>query len=385
MSILLRESAGSDSSHELATVTDPRYLEIDQKHLLLAEYLESNGYAAIVLQNPWNFAWFTAGGNNTRDDARQVCGTLFITPDARVVLTSNVDSPWLFETQIRQLGFQLKERPWQEHAEKLVEDLCRGRKVVSDTGVAGTKNVADIVTDLRLTLSLREQLVARSLGTDLTAVVERSAAKSKAGQSELDIAGSLIHRLIRKNITPVSVQVTADLRRQQHPYGHSGDQTVQNVCSIAVVGRREGLCVGVERTVVFGAPSPEFLQAYQAAALVQATGIAFSKPDWELEELWTRIRRIYEKFGFRDEWRRCEQAEVIAHQPREMRLVPHSPFRLAPGLALHWHPLVRGVGLGDTILVTSGAPQILTRSADWPEIRIEVKGEEIRRPGWVQL
>lgn len=382
MTIALREQSGSDSSYELLAVSEPRFLEIDQKQRLVAEFLESHGYDALLLQQPWNFAWFTAGGDNTRDGQTDTCAALFINADARVILASNVDSSWIFETQVRRLGFQLKERHWQEAPERLLEDLCRGRNVASDTGFNGTRDVSEELLELRLPMSYREQASVRALGLDLAHIVERSAAKTQRGQTECDVAGAVLHRLLLKQIQPVSVQVTADQVRAQHPHAHSSVRPVDRLCSISIVGRREGICVAVRRTVSFGPPDEDTLHAFQTAAMIHATGICFSRAEWEVEELWPRVRRIYEKFGFADDWRHSEQSEIIAHRPREIRVVPRNPFRLSPGMAIHWHPLVAGMGLGDTILVTPlGRAEFLTRTGEWPELQIEVKGEQYACPG----
>lgn len=41
-------------------ITDPRYLEIDHKQELIADLLEKDNQTALIIQQPWNFQWFTS-------------------------------------------------------------------------------------------------------------------------------------------------------------------------------------------------------------------------------------------------------------------------------------------------------------------------------------
>src|SRR5579872_4681419 len=110
--------------------TDPdRYEDIDRKQERVAEFLSRKKYDALLLKQPCNFAWFTVGADCPRHAGGDSSASLFITPEARVVVTNNVDSGQLFDRQLGGLGFQLKQRPWHDGQASLIEDLCRGRNV----------------------------------------------------------------------------------------------------------------------------------------------------------------------------------------------------------------------------------------------------------------
>ena len=88
--------------------------DVQLKHARVREFLTRFGYDGLLLQCPHNVAWFTAGADVTRSGGSETSAALFVTPEARVMITDNVDSPQLFEREIFGLGFQLKERPWHE-------------------------------------------------------------------------------------------------------------------------------------------------------------------------------------------------------------------------------------------------------------------------------
>lgn len=114
------------SSGELPVISAERANDIDQKHERVAQFLKENKVAALLLQWPSNLAWFTSGTDFTRSGSSDTTASLFLLPEARVVLTSNVDSTQFFEGTLTGLGFQLKERPWHEPPAVLVADVCRG-------------------------------------------------------------------------------------------------------------------------------------------------------------------------------------------------------------------------------------------------------------------
>ena len=121
--------------------------------------------------------------------------------------------------------------------------------------------------------------------------------------------------------------------------------------------------------------------AFEQAALVAATGMFFSQPEWELFEVWNRVRRIYEKTGAGSEWQRADQADVVEYEFGSVPLMPNSEFRLSPGVPIFWHPSVGPVLMGDTVIVTKDGTEVLTPPSEWPTVPISVKGVSINIPG----
>jgi len=369
---------------DASPISNARYLEIEQKQKLIAEYLDSSGYDAVIIHEPWNFQWFTAGGNNVTPEGK-CCASLFLTHDSRVILTSSTDSRWLFDTQIPELGFHLKERTWSDTPESLPADLSRGRRVVSDTGFGSTNNVDAELQSLRLSLNPREQLQAMLLGEELTRCVERSAIKTRPGQSERDVAGALTHRLMAAGIEPLGVRVTGEGRNVQHRNAWPTDEIIENYMTITATGRQDGICLTVSRSVAFGEPDRKLRAAYQAAAFCQATGFAFSQRHALLGEVWGRVHLMYQKLGYRDEWRRGEQGHILAHRPCEYPIMPQSRFQLENGMMINWRPQIGTAALSDTVLLLDEGPDWITKTNHWPRLQFDVKGEQVFGPDLVIL
>ena len=372
------------SSGELPVISPERANDIVQKHERVAQFLKENRFAALLLQRPANLAWFTSGANFARHSSSEISSSLFLLPDARVVLTNNVDSGQLFEGTLAGHGFQLKERPWHESHSVLVQDVCRGRQVASDTGCGRTTDVSTQLLDLRLPLNELECERLRELGLLVTHAVEATARSFEHGITEVEIAAQLSHRLLKHKVVAERIQVCADGISNRFRHWAPGNDPVERFCTLSVIGRREGLCAGVTRTVCFGEVPDELAAEYRVAQMTQAIGMFFSQAGWTISETWKRVARIYEKFGHAEEWEFADQSEVIGYQPCEVRVTPNSDFVLRAGMAMFWHPSVGPACIGDTMLIGPNGLEVLTPTEQWPMSKVDVKGSPIFRPDILQ-
>lgn len=380
MVAMTRQHSSPPSSGEIQTIDPDRAADIEAKHRLVGEFLERHGYDALLLEQPQNFAWFTSGGDCTRRGSSETTAALFITGDARVVVTNNVDSAQLFERELHGMGFQLKERPWQEPTPLLVEDLCRGRTVASDRARPGLRDASVNLPGMRLPLTEFECRRLRALGRGVAHAVEATCRRLDADRTEADIAGELAHRLLKRRILPERLQVCGDGRSRRFRHWGYSDERVERYCVVSAVGRQYGLVAAATRTVSLSEPPREIREGHHRALLMQATGMYFSQREWELFEIWNRVERIYEKYNYPNEWRLSDQAEVLAYELREVPVVPNSEYRLAQNVPVHWHPSVGPALVGDTILVGEQAFELLTPMEQWPRVTVKVKGVPIARP-----
>lgn len=352
--------------------------DVAEKQKRVAEFLTTHNFDALLLQRPENIAWMTAGADVTRAGSSETTASVFMTPDARLVIANNVDSPQLFERELYGLGFQLKERPWQRPRGELVEDLCRGRRVASDCGFPSTIQVDDKLSALRLPLTSLECERMRQLGRIVVHAVEATAMSFGRGQTEAEIAGEVAHRLIKRTVVPGRIQVCADGRGSRFRHWSYGDTAVKDYVQISCVARRWGLNVGVTRTVAFEQMPEDLRVAHQKSVLMHATGMFFSKAEMASGDLWAKVRRIYEKFGLPNEWLLADQAEVVGYKLQEWNLVSEPERILTAPIPVFWHPSIGPSTAGDTILVTKNGTELLTPIRNWPRITVHVRNSPVQ-------
>jgi len=362
-----------------------RLADVDEKHARVRTLLEATGADALLLQDHANIAWFTAGADPARCTMEGCQTSLFVTDDARLFATNAVDSAQLFEREAFGLGFQLKQREWFQPHAALVEDLCRGRKVVSDSGVEGTRNVAKDIVRLRQPLTDLEMDRIRRLSKVLVHAVEISAGHIRPGVSEASVAGELSHRLIRRTVTPVRIQVCADGRNIRYRHWSYSEDPIESYATVSCIAKRWGLHVAVSRTVCLNQVPEELWEAHKKAVLIHATGMYFSRTGQKLKDVWPKVRRIYDKLGMPTEWQLADQAEIIGYRAMEHQLTPDSEYELQAPTAMYWHPGIGAALPGDTILVMPGGCEIVTKSSVWPQLRVQVKGHDVSCCGLLLL
>ncbi len=374
-----------ESAQRLLVQDAARLEDVRLKHQRIRCLLDSADADAILLQDPANIAWFTAGADLFRCGSQDCATSLFVTREARLFATNSVDSAQIFEREAFGLGFQLKQREWFQPHSELITDLCRGRRVISDRGHEDTPATPDLIRAIRLPLTELEVQRLRLLSALAVHAVEATAHHVRKGVTESEVAGELSHRLLKRTVAATRIQVCADGRNERYRHWTFGEQPIENYAVISCVARRWGLHVGLARTVCLNSVPEKLWAAYQKAALVHATGIFFSRDKSVLGDVWKKVLRIYEKFGVGNEWQLADQADVVGYSGREIQLVPRSEFVLQAPAPVYWHPSVGPAMIGDTVLCREAANEFLTASASWPQIPVQIKGREILCPSILLL
>ena len=380
MAVAQRSAYDPVSSGEFQVVDLERAGEVERRHELLASYLDLHDDDALVIQRPSNFAWLTCGGDNTQPAGVDPTAALFVTREARVVLCNSANAARIFDHELPALGFQLKERPWEESRSVLIDDLCRGRRVATDIPHSGLRDADLELADFRRELGEAEIVALRGLARIVTHAVEATARNFACGETEAEVAGQVAHRLLRHQARPVGIQVLADGQGRRYRDWKNSDGRIDRYCTISAVARRSGLHCGVSRTVSLGQPPSALVEAHQTAALVAATAFFFSQAGWEAKQTWKRIQRIYEKYGAAEEWRCATQGEVIGYEPLEVTLSPRTDFQISSGTPIFWHPSVRVASIGETVLVHADRTEVLTKPEDWPQLSVNVKRTSVQIP-----
>ncbi|MDG1897465.1 MAG: M24 family metallopeptidase [Fuerstiella sp.] len=362
-----------------------RLQDVEVKHDRVRQLLNSTGSDALLLQNPENIAWFTAGADLLRCTSGSCTTSLFVTSDARLFATNSIDSAQIFEREAFGLGFQLKQREWFQPHHELVRDLCRGRNVVCDESISNATFDADVVRSMRLPLTELEVARMRLLSRIAVHAVEATGHNLRPGATEAEVAGEISHRLLKRTVAAVRIQVCADGRNERYRHWTFGEQPIENFAVLSCVARRWGLHVGVTRTVCLETVPEDLWKVFQRVLLVHATGVFFSRHGQTLGDVWTKVHRIYEKFGMGNEWQLSDQADVIGYSLSECQLTPDSDYRLQAPAAVFWHSSVGPALVGDTVLVHESSNEQLTMSSSWPQVPVQVKGREVLCPGILRV
>lgn len=378
----MTETPSDEQPERRLLVQDGDRLEdVEIKHERIRELLGRVGADALLIQEPSNIAWLSSGADLFQTSREHVATSVFVTPEARLFATNSVDSSQIFEREAFGLGFQLKQREWfQPHAD-LVADLVRSRKVISDTGLSGTRAAPKLIQALRAPLTDLETKRLRTLSRIAVHAVEATGHQIRRGMTEAEVAGQVSHRLLKRTVAVAKLQVCADGRNERFRHWTFGENPIEQFAVVSCVARRWGLHVGVTRTISVDRIPERLINGYQQALMVHATGLFFARHQEELSSVWAKVQRIYEKFGMENEWQLADQGSTIGYDPLGHQIGPGATETIEAPTAVFWHPSVGPAMLGDTVLCHTSHNERITTSSSWPEVPVMVKGREVNCPG----
>jgi len=369
--------------------TAPRLPEINRKQAALIDWLKTQPVEGILLRAPENVAWFTAGVRGEGElDATHLA--IYVAPESRVLVTSeNVARP-LLEGPLEGLGFQVKLRGWQEDPQVLLEDLCRERRIAHDLPhppSPADPKLRTWLAETRPVLTPYEQAELRDLSRGLAAALEATARTLRPTDSREEVLGMLAHRLWRRRIEPVQIRVGGG----EPPGGKIAESVAAEGtgrgglevapwasgsrgtgCFLWACGRRAGLHATASRGLSWGPPHPAFKRQFELASLAAAAGGAWLTPGTGFSAVWERLERLCQRQGWAGDWTWPELAFVTGYRGQELGLRPSTPRPIVPGMGVTWQPSLSEVTVADTWLMGPHSLEWITRSTDWPELRVDI-------------
>ncbi|MBY0461363.1 MAG: M24 family metallopeptidase, partial [Gemmataceae bacterium] len=255
-----------------------RRADIDAKQELVAGVLAAMECEAVILLMPAHVSWFTAGLNARGLLSDSERPGIFTNGKQRWLLCSNIDTQRLFDEELDQLGFQLKEWAWDGGRSDLLYNITTGRKVAADRPFPNVPMANDRLRPLLRPLSAFERQQFRELARLVGHAVEATARTMLPGDTEEEVAGQVGHRLIHRGIEPAVLSVTADERAAKFRRAGFTNMPVVQSCVIQATGQQHGLYATAARTVSFGPPSSELRAAFDQAVKLAAVHRSLTVP-----------------------------------------------------------------------------------------------------------
>ena len=321
--------------------------------------MQRNGLGCVRLRRPWNFAWFTDGGDNRVDHAAGVGeAEVVVTGDGEYVVTSNIEAARLREEQTPDI--EVLEYDWFAGPARLLDELAGGRRAGSDVPSPGAADFAEAIAPLRYRLDDLAADRYRHVGADTTAALAAAAGALDGDQTETGAAAALTWECRRRGLfTPVVLAGgAARLARHRHPV--PANDRLGPRCLLVVCAERHGLYANVSRVVHFDAPDRQTTRRQAACQDVLEGLRQATRPGRTLADVFDDCRALYAKVGFPDEWRNHHQGGLTGYRSREVIAGPAVDLVIEEGQAFAWNPSVTGAKAEETFLLTAAGPQLIT-------------------------
>ncbi len=376
-----------DGGEQFATESDihliglsPRRIDMEIKQERIAQLLQDAGCEGLLILKQSNLRWLTAGGHIGGLIGYDEMPALYFNSNQRWLFSSNVDSQRIFDEEIDQLGFQLKEWQWYMNREQFLADLCLGRRVACDAGFRDCKYVGAFLDQERRRLSAYEQERYQELGALMVHALEATSRNVSQGDTETEIAGHLAHRLLRHGIEPLALSIAGDGRSRVFRRVGARQEAVEHSCVLQVTGSKFGLFATASRSVCFGEPDEMTRKAFDSAVRLSGVWLATAKVNDRPAVAMEAGKTLLYNGRFEHEWRLSAPGCWTGREPSEGLLTPTTPDRFLPGQAVVWQARIGGAAVCDTYLCQEDGWTPVTPVIEWPIRRIVIQGKTYDRP-----
>jgi len=344
--------------------------DIDAKQALLGRMAGELGCEAAILFVPVHVAWFTGGLN--------VCGLIadgerpgiYTNGRQRWLLASNIDSQRLFDDDLDNLGFQLKEWHWAGGRGPLLSELIGSKKVAADRPFQGTPLLNEKLRPEIAPLMESDRERYRALGKILAHALEATARTFNEGDTEMEVAGQLAHRIYHKGADASAVSVIGGTRGLKYRRAGFTSARIEQICILQATASKGGLHVTAARTVCLGPPPPEYRADFDMACKVGAVHRSQCVPGGTIAGMIDASYGLLKGTPYEHDWRLCQPGYTAGwFAADELRKAG-----VDESFALH-QPLTLQVRLGraaivGTFLVNPEGHEAITSPTGWPFKRI---------------
>jgi Xaa-Pro aminopeptidase len=367
-----------------------RSAEIAEKVSRLERMLAAEELDGVLIGAQHNFSWLTAGASNGIDLSRDAgAGALLVRADGkRFVIANRIEMPRLLAEELAGEEFEPVEFAWEEEkasptflADRARSLLKSGSALGSDLPVAPEVRVIEgALSGCRYQLTPSEIERFRELGRDAGRALGDLVRSLEPGETEQEVARRAQDALAAGGMRAVVCLVAADERIGQFRHPVPTARRWEKILMVVVCARRGGLIASLTRIVCAGAIHAELSRRTDAVARVNAALLAATRPGTTGAELYHTATRAYAEQDFAGEERLHHQGGAAGYRTRDWVAHPASAEVVHDGQAFAWNPSITGTKAEETIITREDGLEVVTATADWPQVAVEVDGREYLSP-----
>ncbi|MCL4415276.1 MAG: aminopeptidase P family N-terminal domain-containing protein [Actinobacteria bacterium] len=346
-------------------------------------YIEERGADGILLTKKNNFSWITCGKRNGIINESEIGNSsVLITRNNCYLITDNIEEPRMYAEEIDDRLFKRAIFSWfepQDKYKKIIE-VVGSDNVISDVTFGNFDLVDDGFEKLKYVLDEAEKKVLRELGERTSKIISRVCLETKRGDGEFNCLGLLHRYLADEGISPNVSFVASDERIFNFRHPIATFKKVDRYFMVVVCSEFKGLIVSMSRSVYFGKLTGELEAKKDILAHIDAEIINNTRPGKTYADVFGFIKKMYEKYGHKDEWIHHLQGGPIGYSPRYFLANDRTNVPVEVGNAFAWNPTLKGIKSEDTFLIDEDLNKYISYDEDWPSIEIVVGDRKIKRP-----
>lgn len=361
----------------------PDILEVKEKERRVREFLDKNGYEAIVIGRQDNFAWYTCGGNNrviiTSENGFEY---LVITKDKTYCIAHVMDGPRVFDDELQGLEIEPVFLKWYEQSwsEKAAQ-LTGGLRTISDVPVEGADvNPAEIYK-LHYPLTGQEIEKCRWIGNKTEEIIRKVADEVKPGMTEHEIEAMFLYEYGKYNMTPEVLLVGSDERIPKYRHPNPSDKKVEKLVLLHPAVKKWGLHANVTRMMYFGDKLPEdIMKKYEAVNMLQAQAISMCIPGEKFHRILDVRKQLLNEWGYGDEWEKHFPGGITGYLLCDASVCGKPDTEVVLNQAYDWFITITGVKVEELSINTAKGREVVSATGKWPMKDYSYNGQVFKLP-----
>ena len=354
-----------------------RYEQVEKRQAAMEAVLKELGYEGILLLAPENLCWFSAGGDPREQGSYEIPqAALYVGSGRRVVLCADDLAPGLFSAELGSLGFQLKQRSTQHTLEDLFDEVCRGRRVCSDTGFGRTRSIAPRLEELRQRSCSFARRTVQELAAATTLCTEQAIGEFTRGGTAGELAGLIARCLTTRGMQPIQIAVSADDDAVRGLMRSAANTRIERKLSVRVVSRHAGMHFVMLRSLRFEELSEAETQGYELLQRQLAEIVVQMNAGSCWQETFTDIEPLARELESSQSWPWSVTGWQVGYRQPE-RYFSHdapAPEFATPGTLCYWETRLGPVRCG--VMHVVGKNHLFQETSVWPALQVETTMNE---------
>jgi Xaa-Pro dipeptidase len=232
------------------------------------------------------------------------------------------------------------------------------------------RRASELLGPLRLSKTAAEQEHIRRAGEMVSLGIDAALEQARPGMTELELKREIENVLWAngaESVDFVLVQAGANSAIGHHRAGKTAFRNGEPVL-IDIAARRNGYFADITQQVFLGSPSAEYTEIYEVVAAAQEDGVRAARSGATAGDVDRATMRVIEAAGLADSTgpRTGHGIGLDVHEPPSV--IDGDETQLVPGAVITVEPTINvagrfGIRIEDTVIVTDGEPQRVTRGA----------------------
>ncbi|MBI2298562.1 MAG: hypothetical protein HYU66_06345 [Armatimonadetes bacterium] len=345
-------------------------------------WLAETHRAALLVAEPANYAWLTAGADNRL--AADAPPTVLAVLSDQVLVLAPTDTLEAARTALRGLDIVGRTYRWDLGRDpaapvQALRSLVGDGVIASDLPRPGTENCGDALAELQLALPDPQQQMLRDLSAAVAKAVAEELAAAAASDTEQGLRDRPTARHAALCAEPRDVRVTALDRLAGDGFVRGGSHALAHGVAVHVSAARGGICTTLGRSLV-PQPNSAAVDAAVIARRLYAAVLAGVQPGTPLREVAARAAKAAAGAGLPDLFKLFPPGGAGAVQPLARPFSTEAAAQLGRRQAVTLTIRLPQAYLADTFLLSDDRIEPLTVSAAWPAPALGINGRLVPVP-----